>query len=88
MRDKLLKMRESHLLAIKYITARMDALDEGQTKYTGSPCRNGHTSGLRYVKTDGCVECLHTRDERRESNQHRIQHSPGVHRHSISRIAR
>lgn len=68
MMNKLLHMREAHLLAIKYITTRMDAFDTGETKYIGKPCRKGHKSGLRYVKTDGCVECLIARDTMRDTN--------------------
>jgi hypothetical protein len=64
MMNKLLHMREAHLLAIKYITARMDAFDAQENKYVGKPCRKGHKSGLRYVKSDCCVECLIERDDR------------------------
>lgn len=63
MLNKLLHMREAHLLTIKHITARMDVLDAGENKHFGKPCRKGHKSGLRYVKSDICVECLIARDD-------------------------
>ena len=33
------------------------AREAGETKYIGKPCKKGH-SGLRYVISSACVECL------------------------------
>lgn len=64
MTDKLLQRREEHLTAIHHITARMDALHAGEVKYNGAPCKNGH-AGLRYTKSDCCVECMMVRNDMR-----------------------
>lgn len=39
------------------VISRIDALNEGRTRYyTGAPCRHGHDAE-RYVSTANCVEC-------------------------------
>lgn len=62
MMNKLLNMREAHLTAIKHIEARINAFKANDKKYIGSPCRNGHLSGLRYTKSDICIECMIARE--------------------------
>ena len=40
------------------IISRQDAYEQGQKRYyTGVPCKWGHLSE-RYVRTQGCIDCL------------------------------
>jgi hypothetical protein len=35
--------------------------------YYGMPCKYGHASGLRYVTTRDCVDCVYERNQRRHA---------------------
>ena len=39
---------------------RTVAIAQRLKRYQGNPCRNGHR-GLRYAKSDSCVECTRNR---------------------------
>lgn len=49
------------VLHFRMLKTRAEAKAAGETRYLGSPCKHGHTSGVRYVSSNRCIECAGTR---------------------------
>jgi hypothetical protein len=45
---------------IDIIYTKEEALQANSRYFKGSECKHGHTSGIRYVKSGACVECVNT----------------------------
>lgn len=45
---------------MEYVASRKEAIETGQTRYLGLPCKFGH-GNLRHTKTHDCVECRRIR---------------------------
>jgi hypothetical protein len=56
----------------KRTTNRQDALERGDRKYHGRPCRNGHTE--RYTSSGKCVACEPAEARVRQSAYMKLKH--------------